>query len=63
MLQAFLSLLDLDYSAGFSCPCCPPDPKDWTIIMDGTTLGFKRSLMQRRQPAAPSNEQRGSVAP
>ena len=32
-LQAFLSLLDIDYCAAFSCPCCPPDPKDWTIII------------------------------
>ncbi len=45
--QTFLALLDINYRAGFCCPKCPSDPSEWTIIIDGTTIGFKRCYMQQ----------------
>lgn len=39
---AYLSLLDIDFSSGFQCTTCGPYPQ--TIIMDATSLSFRKDL-------------------
>ena len=39
---AYLNLLDIDYSLGFSCKVCGTTPE--VIIMDATSLSFWRAL-------------------
>lgn len=39
---AFLNLLDIDYSDGFMCDECGSCPN--VVIMDATTLSFRRDL-------------------
>ena len=39
---AYLSLLDIDVSLGFSCKVCGTTPD--VIIMDATSLSFRRAL-------------------
>lgn len=39
---SFIRLLDIDYSEGFCCNLCGNHPS--TIIMDGTSLSFRRAL-------------------
>ena len=39
---SFLNLLDINYSSGFFCEKCGEVPH--TVIMDGTTLSFRRNL-------------------
>lgn len=43
---AFLKLLDIDYTTGFSCPTCSPSDDDTpaVIICDGTSLSFQRRM-------------------
>ncbi|XP_053402535.1 uncharacterized protein LOC123544018 isoform X2 [Mercenaria mercenaria] len=41
--HTFLSLLDIDYNEGFSCPDCGDDGPD-TVICDGTSLSFQRRM-------------------
>ena len=40
---AFRDLLDVDFEEGFVCEECGSNPK--IIVCDGTSLGFKRSLL------------------
>ncbi len=39
---SFMQLLDIDYSKGFCCNVCGNLPS--TLIMDGTSLAFRRAL-------------------
>lgn len=39
---SFLGLLDIEYSQGFCCNACGVTPS--TVIMDGTTISFRRAL-------------------
>ena len=39
---SFISLLDIDYPEGFRCEICGNSPS--TVIMDGTSLSFRRAL-------------------
>ena len=39
---AFLAHLDIDYSKGFQCKECGSNPH--TIVMDATSLSFRREL-------------------
>ena len=41
---AFLNLLDIDASEGFRCETCGDCPP--TVVCDGTSLGFRRQLLQ-----------------
>ena len=39
---SFLSSLEIDYAAGFSCAVCGEQPQ--TVIMDCTALSFRKEL-------------------
>ena len=39
---SFISLLDINYSEGFCCEKCGVNPR--ALIMDGTSLSFRRAL-------------------
>ena len=39
---SFVQLLDIDYSERFCCASCGVSPN--TLIMDGTSLSFRRAL-------------------
>ena len=39
---SFISLLDINYSQGFYCAKCGINPH--SLIMDGTSLSFRRAL-------------------
>ena len=49
-LQHFINLLDINYGAEFSCPCCPKEAKDMVFIADGTTLGHRSDLKLSYDP-------------
>ena len=38
----FLGLMDIDYSEGYSCGACGNEPQ--TLIMDATSVSFRRDL-------------------
>ena len=39
---SYIKLLDIDYESGFTCQECGKYPK--TIIMDGTSVSFRKEL-------------------
>ena len=39
---SYISLLDIDYQEGFCCQSCGPNPS--TLIMDATSLSFRKEL-------------------
>ncbi|XP_061188793.1 uncharacterized protein LOC133196966 [Saccostrea echinata] len=54
--HCFLSLLDIDFSLGFSCPHCGGDevPPD-TIVCDGTSLSFQRRMWDWKEKESSNN--------
>jgi hypothetical protein len=48
---AFVNLLDVNFEEGFVCDKCGPDPR--TIVCDGTSLGFRRSLLMTAMSKIP----------
>ena len=50
-LQTFLSLLDIDYDAGFRCPCCCKlSPEAMVVIGDGKVMGYKKAYARQAHP-------------
>ena len=42
---SYLELLDIDYSAGSSCPECGPVPA--IVVCDATAVAFKKKMVVR----------------
>ena len=45
--HAFLNLLDVDMTIGFTCPECAATPE--IVICDGTSLSFQKRMWSFRQ--------------
>ena len=54
---AFLKLMDINYSEGFKCTHCGSVPS--TVVMDATSLAFRKDLAPWNSSAVAANSEKG----